>query len=110
MKPSGLLTNASPIWWTTSTATPVVSGSPTAWSISPLAGETMPVAPVSAACVSANAISRRFWKSAFALSYSSSVMSPRPTRASVYRRRTERFASMRFVMSGCVIDGSSPSL
>jgi hypothetical protein len=24
--------------------------------------------------------------------------------------RTERFASMRFVMSGCVIDGSSPSL
>ena len=41
------------------------------------------VAAVSAACVSANAISRRFWKSRFASSYSSSVMSPRPTSDSV---------------------------
>ncbi|CPU66089.1 Uncharacterised protein [Mycobacteroides abscessus] len=37
-------------------------------------------------------------------------MSPRATRFSVYSLRTERFASMRLYMSGCVIEGSSPSL
>ncbi len=65
---------------------------------------------VCAACVSAKARSRRSWKSFCAASYSSCVMSPRPTSASVYSLRTERFASMRLYMSGWFIDGSSPSL
>ncbi len=97
------------MWCTTSRETPVVSGAPTTGS-SEASVVMTGLAPVSAACVSAKATSRRFWKSCFACSYSSSVMSPRPTSDSVYRRRTERFASMRFVISGCVIEGSSPSL
>ena len=46
----------------------------------------------------AAALRMRSWKSRCASSYSSSVMSPRPTRASVYSLRTERFASMRLYM------------
>ena len=60
--------------------------------------------------VSWNTRSRRSWKSRRASSASSTLMSPRPIRPSVYSLRTERLASMTAYIVGWVSDGSSASL
>ncbi len=60
--------------------------------------------------VSVNTFSSCCWKSFSAASASSSVMSPRPTSASVYIFRTLRLASMMSYISGWVNEGLSASL
>ncbi len=60
--------------------------------------------------VEAKASSRCSWKLRTRPSVSSSVRSPRSTRVSMYCLRVETFSLMSLYISGCVIEGSSPSL
>ena len=59
---------------------------------------------------SLNTFSRRALNLSITSSASDTEMSPRPISASVYRRLTERFCSIRSYILGCVKLGSSPSL
>lgn len=108
--PSGMVTWDSAIRLTTSWEIAVFTA--TGNSCAVCAGVTGATAAgdVAASRTSANTFSSWPWKSWRACSASSSVMSPRPMRDSVYSLRTERFLSIRSYISGCVNAGLSDSL